>query len=637
MDIDANLLTKMSNTLRFLSVDMVQKANSGHPGMPMGMADVISVFHFHYSHNPKNPRWLNRDRLIFSGGHGSALLYSFLHLAGYDLTLDDLKNFRQLGSKTPGHPETIQTPGIDATTGPLGQGFANAVGFALASRLAAERLNTKEAKIIDHKVWCFCGDGDLMEGISYESASIAGHLKLNNLIALYDSNRITIDGSIDLTFSEDVAARFRAQNWDVIPICGHNFSEINSAFERAKKASKPTLIISNSTIAKGAATMEGSNKTHGAPLGEAEIAASKAKAGWSGEQFYIPDEALVWFRSAIDRGEIAEREWNALLNEHPAQKESLRALVNPNFDAVDYPSFDSLPCATRDTNGVIMNAIAAALPGFVGGSADLESSNKTEIAISGRGVRFGIREHAMAAICNAIALYGTFIPFNATFFVFSDYLKPSVRTAALMKAKNIFIWTHDSIGVGEDGATHQPIEQISAFRALPGFYLFRPADGAENIACWKLALTLNAPSGFVLSRQKLDALDRSCEEGDIAKGAYLLVRNPSPRVSLIATGSEVALAIAAAAKLKEEGIGVNVVSAPCFDLLCEQEREYIDWLIDSKTTKIAIEAARAQEWYRFADHVLGIDSFGLSAPPDRLYELFGFTAEAVTAKVKALL
>ncbi|MDR0747545.1 MAG: transketolase [Helicobacteraceae bacterium] len=635
MNIDANLLTKMSNTLRFLSVDMVQKANSGHPGTPMGMADVMSVFHFHYRHNPKNPHWLNRDRLIFSGGHGSALLYSFLHLTGYDLTLDDLKNFRQLGSKTPGHPEIIQTPGVDVTTGPLGQGFANAVGFALASRLAAQRLNDNEAKIIDHKVWCFCGDGDLMEGISYESASIAGHLGLNNLIAIYDSNRITIDGSVDLTFSEDVAARFKAQNWEVISICGHNFSEIDDAFERAKKASKPTLIISNSIIAKGAATMEGSNKTHGAPLGEIEVAASKVKAHWSSDPFYIPDEALTWFRSAIDKGEIAEREWIALLN--PAQKERLRALLNPDFNAVDYPRFDDAPRATRDTNNAIMNAIAAALPGFVGGSADLESSNKTAIAVSGRGVYFGVREHAMSAICNAIALYGTFIPFNATFFVFSDYMKPSVRTAALMRAKNIFIWTHDSIGVGEDGATHQPIEQMSAFRALPGFYLFRPADGAENAACWKRALTLNAPSGFVLSRQKLDAIDRSHEEGDIAKGAYLLVRDPNPRVSLIATGSEVALAIAAAAKLKEGGIGTNVISAPCFDLLCEQEQEYIDRIIDPKTTKIAIEAARAQEWYRFAEHVIGIDSFGLSAPPNRLYELFGFTPEKIAAKIKTLL
>ncbi|MDQ1340275.1 MAG: transketolase [Campylobacterota bacterium] len=506
---DIAMLEKMSNTIRFLSADMVQKANSGHPGMPMGMADVLTVFSSHFKHNPKNPKWLNRDRVVFSGGHGSALIYSMLFAWGYNISLDDLKEFRQLGSKTPGHPEVTHTDGIEVTTGPLGQGVANAVGFAMASKHASALLNSDTAKIIDHKVYCFCGDGDLEEGISYEACSLAGHLGLDNLVLIYDSNNITIEGDTSIALSEDIKKRFEAQKWEAIEINGHDFEAIDSAFIKAKSQTKPLLIIAKTAIGKGAATMEGSHETHGAPLGNDEIAKSKQKCGFNNEPFFIPEDALVRFRCAVEKGDLYEREWKKLISEAPLleQNTALERILNPDLGSIKFPEFKvGESFATRDTNGMILNAIAKALPNFIGGSADLAPSNKTELKNmgdfpKGKNIHFGIREHSMAAITNGIAQYGLFMPFCATFFIFSDYLKPAARVAALMKAKLFYIFTHDSIGVGEDGATHQPIEQLSTFRALPNFYTFRPADGIENVENWKIALSLQAPSAFVLSRQ----------------------------------------------------------------------------------------------------------------------------------------
>ena len=506
---------KMANTIRFLAADMVQKANSGHPGAPMGLADIAVVLSEKLSHNPKNPKWLNRDRLVFSGGHGSALIYSLLHLWGYDVSLDDLKDFRQLDSKTPGHPEYGHTDGIEITTGPLGQGIANAVGFAMAEAYTANQVNSETCELIDHKVYCLCGDGDLQEGISYEACALAGHLGLKDLVLIYDSNEITIEGDTSIAWSEDVAKRFDAQNWNVLKINGHCYEDIDKALNEAKDATRPTIIIANTIIGKGAGELEGTHHTHGAPLGDKIIAESKAKEGFNpDETFQIPEDVLVRFRCALEEGELAEKEWIHRQKEAPLieQNEALARLLNPDFSAIEYPDFSNDPAvATRDSNGLILNAIAKAIPSFIGGSADLAPSNKTELKDlgdfpKGKNIHFGIREHSMAAITNAMALYGTTIPFNATFFVFSDYLKPSARIAALTNIQNFFVWTHDSIGVGEDGPTHEPIEHISQFRALPNFYVWRPADATENVEAWKTALTMQAPHGFVLSRQKLKTL-----------------------------------------------------------------------------------------------------------------------------------
>jgi transketolase len=492
------MLTKMANTVRFLVTDMVQRANSGHPGAAMGLADIATVLGLHLKHNPKNPHWLNRDRLVFSGGHVSAMIYSLLHLWGYDLSLDDLKNFRQFGSKTPGHPEYPEVPGIEVTTGPLGQGVANAVGFAMASRYASKLLNSETAKLIDHKVYCFCGDGDLEEGISYEACSLAGHHALDNLVMIYDSNEITIEGDTEIALSENIKQRFEAQGWKVYRIDGHDYNEIDLVLSEIEaEQTKPSLIIARTIIAKGSATMEGDPHTHGAPLGEEEIKKSKVKAGFDpNEHFIIPEDVLLRFRCAVEKGELYEREWNKLLTEAPLaeQNAALEALQHPDFERIQWPIFEEgSMIATRDSNHKILNAIARAVPGFMGGSADLAPSNKTYLMDmgdfpNGKNFHFGIREHAMGAISNAISLYGLFIPFSATFFVFSDYMKPAVRLAALMKLRNFFVWTHDSIGVGEDGPTHQPVEHLSQFRALPNLLVFRPADASENVACWQAAL-----------------------------------------------------------------------------------------------------------------------------------------------------
>ncbi|MCQ2698553.1 transketolase [Helicobacter pylori] len=633
---DLERLKSMANTLRFLCADMIDKANSGHPGVCLGLADVMVVLSLHLNLNPTNPKWLNRDRLVFSGGHASALAYSLLHLWGFDLSLDDLKRFRQLHSKTPGHPELHHTEGIEITTGPLGQGFANAVGFSMASQYAQTLLD-KEA--ISHKVYCLCGDGDLQEGISYESASLAGHLRLDNLIVIYDSNQISIEGAINISFSEQVKTRFLAQNWEVLECDGHDYQAIHNALEEAKKSHKPTLLIAHTIIGKGAVGLEGSEKTHGSPLNKEVLKQSKENAQINpDESFIISPKNKMHFEEVKVRGVSLEALWEKSLS--PKTKEKIHALKDFDFNAIHYPTFkkgESL--ATRVSNGMILNAIAKECEGFLGGSADLAPSNNTQLKHSGdfplgQNLHFGIREHAMGAITNALAAYGLLVPFCATFFVFSDYLMPSMRLSALMKLKALFIFTHDSIGVGEDGATHQPIEQLSHLRALPHFYAFRPSDAFENKACMQIALSLNAPSALILSRQNLPVLDEVSKE-QVLKGAYVKYDAKDPIITLVASGSEVSLALESAKILERENIPTQVVSAPCFDLLIEQDENYFKELFKGKV--LVIEASRAIEWYRFADKIIGMDSFGSSAKGDKLFEKFGFSVENITAQAKRLL
>jgi len=640
------LRKKMADTIRFLAADMIQQANSGHPGAPMGLADIAVVLSEHLRHNPANPQWLNRDRLVFSGGHGTGLIYSLLHLWGYDVSMEDLKQFRQLDSKTPGHPEYGHTDGIEITTGPLGQGVANAVGFAMAAAYTAGQVNSDTCDLIDHKTYCLVGDGDLQEGISYEACAFAGHLGLKDLILIYDSNRITIEGDTSVAWSEDVAARFKAQNWNVLEIDGHDYDAIDEALTSAKRADKPTIIIADTTIGKGAVGLEGSHETHGAPLGADVIKASKKAAGFPEEEsFYIPDDVLAAFRCAVEQGDLYEREWKHLHKEAPLaeQNAALDRLLNPDFSAIEYPDFSEVKeAATRDSNGQILNAIAKALPGFVGGSADLAPSNKTTLKgfgdfPGGKNIHFGIREHSMAAITNAMALYGTVIPFNATFFVFSDYLKPSVRIAALTKIQNFFVWTHDSIGVGEDGPTHEPIEQISQFRAMPGFYLWRPADATENVEAWKTALTMQAPHGFVLSRQKLKTLKPTRDFGEPSRGAYIVKKRDDAVLTIMASGSELMPSLQAGCFLEEMGIAANIVSVPCFDLFDEQDEAYKQAVIDPATKVLAVEAARGLEYYKYADDVMGMETFGASAPASELFKRYGFTIKGIKKRAAALM
>ncbi|WQZ69697.1 transketolase [Helicobacter pylori] len=633
---DLERLKSMANALRFLCADMIDKANSGHPGVCLGLADVMVVLSLHLNINPTNPKWLNRDRLVFSGGHASALAYSLLHLWGFDLSLEDLKRFRQLHSKTPGHPELHHTEGIEITTGPLGQGFANAVGFSMASQYAQNLLD-KQA--ISHKVYCLCGDGDLQEGISYESASLAGHINLNNLIVIYDSNQISIEGAINISFSEQVKMRFLAQNWEVLECDGHDYQAINDALEEAKKSPKPTLLIAHTIIGKGAIGLEGSEKTHGSPLNKEVLKQSKENAQINpDESFIISPKNKMHFEEVKVRGVSLEALWEKSLS--PKTKEKIHALKDFDFSAIHYPTFKKgESIATRVSNGMILNAIAKECEGFLGGSADLAPSNNTHLKHSGdfplgQNLHFGIREHAMGAITNALAAYGLFLPFCATFFVFSDYLMPSIRLSALMKLKALFIFTHDSIGVGEDGATHQPIEQLSHLRTLPNFYAFRPSDAFENTACMQVALSLNAPSALILSRQNLPVLDEVSKE-QVLKGAYVKHHSKDPIITLVASGSEVSLALESAKMLERENIPTQVVSAPCFDLLIEQDESYLKELFKGKV--LVIEASRAIEWYRFADKIIGMDSFGSSAKGDKLFEKFGFSVENITAQAKRLL
>lgn len=637
------LLTQAAQELRYLCADIVQRANSGHPGAPMGLAEVAIVLSHHLRLNPKNPRWLNRDRLVFSGGHASALVYALLHLWGFDVSMQDLQAFRQLDSLTPGHPEFAHTPGVEITTGPLGQGIANAVGFALAQKRANALLDSS-ASVLDHSIYCLCGDGDLQEGISYEACSLAGLHKLEKLIIIYDSNGITIEGDTKIAFSENVRARFEAQNFSVFEANGHDLLAINSALESAKASKLPSLIIMHTTIGKGALELEGNHKTHGAPLGAELITKAREQAGISKQSFSISNEVAFLLRTCMEKGASLEALWEQGLSaQAKSMLETLSSPIASRLDSISYPTFtqgDSL--ATRVSNGKILNALAKALPNFIGGSADLAPSNNTTLLGSsdfpdGNNLHFGIREHSMGAITNAFANYGLFLPFCATFFVFSDYMSASVRIASIMRAKVFYIFTHDSIGVGEDGATHQPVEQLSHFRAMPNLLVFRPADANENIACWQVALESSTPSAFILSRQNLPVLE-PVAKNQAQKGGYIKKNSAlesSVQITLLASGSEVSLCLQAQELLESSGIATRVVSMPCFELLCEQDSSYHKELFAGKV--LAVEAARGDELYRFADLVLGIKGFGKSAKGEELFVHFGFSAENIARLAKELL
>ncbi len=654
------------NTIRCLSMDAVQKANSGHPGMPMGCAPIIfSLYTKFLKHNPENPNWLNRDRFILSAGHGSMLLYSILHLTGYKISLDDIKNFRQWGSITPGHPEYGLTPGIETTTGPLGQGFANAVGMAVAQAFIASKFNKKDNKIIDHFIYGICSDGDLMEGISHEATSFAGHNKLGKLIFFYDNNGITIDGKTSLSFSENIAQRFETYGWHIQNIDDVNdLSSIEDSIINAQKDERPSLIITKTHIGFGSPNKQDSESSHGSPLGEEEVKLAKKNLGWNYEEpFFIPDEVKEYFDGLKSKFKSYEEKWNNLFSEYEKKYSSeaklFSDLMNNKFSnewIKKLPHFedDGKKIATRQASGKVINSIAKELPTLIGGSADLTPSNNTEIKneenfssknYSGRNIHFGIREHAMGSICNGISLYGGIIPFAGTFLVFSDYMRPSIRLASLMKLKVIYIFTHDSIGLGEDGPTHQPIEHLAALRAIPNLIVIRPADANETVQAWKTALEIkNHPIALILSRQSLPILDQkkfnSAE--DLNKGAYILKNfGDEPDIILMASGSEVSLALTSAEYLYKEGIISRVVSFPSWELFEEQSIEYKETIFSKKIkARISIEAGISQGWKKYVGEYgksISIENFGASAPEKILFEKFGFTVENIISNAKSIL
>ena len=661
-----DMANKCVNTIRTLSMDAVQAANSGHPGMPMGMADVAFVLWTKFlKHNPKNPNWFDRDRFILSAGHGSMLLYSLLHLTGYDLPLDELKNFRQFGSKTPGHPEFGHTPGVETTTGPLGQGFATGVGMAMAEEFMAETFNKKDYNLIDHYTYAIVSDGDLMEGISHEAASLAGHLKLSKLIYLYDSNRISIDGSTDLSFTDDSKKRFEAYGWDVQEIDGHNHDEIEQAIKNAQKTDTPSLIECKTKIGYGSPNKEGTSDSHGAPLGHDEIKLTKEKLGVDPDAvFHIPEEVMQEMRSAVDRGVELEATWKNELSNYEkvypvdgvAFKKFVSRTLPKNWDKV-LPVFDAdaKGMATRKSSGLVINEISKYIHNLVGGSADLTGSNLTyldgiDVFTSsnrgGRNLYYGVREHAMAAAMNGMALHGGVIPFGGTFLVFSDYNKPSIRIAALSKIPSIFVFTHDSIGLGEDGPTHQPIEHLAALRATPNVNVFRPADANETAYCWKAAIeTADGPSLLVLTRQGLPTLDRTVfgDAKGSENGAYILKKESKDSIDLIliATGSEVQIALETASLLEDKGYSVRVVSMPCIELFEKTSGDYREIVLPkSVKNRISIEAGATYGWHKWVGSeglTIGIDQFGVSAPFQQAYDHFGITPGKIASKALELL
>ncbi|NLD08576.1 MAG: transketolase [Xanthomonadaceae bacterium] len=638
-----------ANAIRALSMDAIQKANSGHPGAPMGMAEMATVlWKNHLNHNPKNAKFANRDRFVLSNGHASMLLYSLLHLTGYDVSVDDLKNFRQLGSKTAGHPEYGFIDGIETTTGPLGQGIGNAVGFALAERMMAAKYNTEKHTLIDHYTYAFLGDGCLMEGISHEVCSLAGTLKLNKLIVFYDDNGISIDGDITGWFTDNTAKRFEAYGWNVIAdVDGHSFDALEAAVANAKSSDKPTIIMCKTLIGKGSPNKEGSESTHGSPLGDDEIAATKASLGWNHGPFEVPAEVYsAW--NAVEKGAELENNWNALFASYESEnpelaKDFLRRQHNAlpeNFaetfqNALKGANDAAEKVATRAASKKALDALCMELTEIVGGSADLTPSNNTffkgsvdlDIA-SGKGnyVRFGVREFGMSAILNGLALYGGFIPYGATFLVFSDYARNAIRMSALMGQRVIYVMTHDSIGLGEDGPTHQPIEHVESLRLIPNLNVWRPCDAVETMAAWGHALQAKeTPSLFALSRQGLPHQERSeATLANITKGGYVLKEADNAKLTIIATGSEVALAMEAAAEME----GVRVVSMPCVELFRAQDEAYKASVLGNGKV-LAIEAGTTRGWYEFADKVIGLDQFGASAPAGDLFKHFGFTKENV--------
>ncbi|MED0702945.1 MULTISPECIES: transketolase [Aeribacillus] len=654
-------------TIRTLSIDAIEKANSGHPGMPMGAAPMAYALWTKFMNiNPENPNWFNRDRFVLSAGHGSMLLYSLLHLSGYDLSMDDIKSFRQWGSKTPGHPEYGHTPGVDATTGPLGQGIAMAVGMAMAERHLAATYNKEGYNIVDHYTYVICGDGDLMEGISSEAASLAGHLKLGRLIVLYDSNDISLDGDLNKSFSENVEERFKSMGWQVLRVeDGNNIEEISKAIEEAKlDEQRPTLIEVKTTIGYGSPNKAGTSSVHGSPLGPEETKLTKEAYAWTFEEdFYVPVEVYEHFEKNVkERGKQKEIEWNNLFEkyekEYPELAKELKAAINgelpENWDQ-SLPFYEEgKSVATRSSSGEVLNAIAEKVPYFFGGSADLAGSNKTTIKgsgdfsaedYSGRNIWFGVREFAMGAALNGMALHGGLRVFGGTFFVFSDYLRPAIRLAALMNLPVTYVFTHDSIAVGEDGPTHEPIEQLASLRAMPNLSVIRPADGNETRAAWKAALeSKSTPTALVLTRQNLETIKgtkENAEEG-VAKGAYVIspAKSDQPDALLLASGSEVALAIKAQQILASDGIDVQVVSMPSWDRFEKQSKDYKESVLPSSVTKrLAIEMASSLGWERYVGsegEILAIDKFGASAPGEKIISEYGFTVENVVEKVKEL-
>jgi transketolase len=651
------------NTVRTLAMDAVQQAESGHPGTPMALAPLAYVlWQRHLRYNPANPEWLDRDRFVLSAGHACMLLYSVLYLTGYDLTLDDIKQFRQWGSRTPGHSEHGVTPGVEATTGPLGQGTGNAVGMAIAEAQLAALFNRPGHTIIDHYTYFLASDGDLMEGISHEACSLAGHLKLGKLIGFYDDNRITIDGSTDLAFSDNTARRFESYGWHVQRIAdGNDLKAIDSAIAHAKRVTeRPSLIIVRTHIAWGSPHKQDTAEAHGAPLGAEEVKATKQNLGWpSLEPFYVPDDALEQWRSAKARGAELEAGWKKKWDAYRAAHADLAAELErrlagrlpAGWDAA-LPVFGPTDAqATRAASGKVLNAIAAKLPELIGGSADLTGSNNTELkgggvfsagSRAGRNFHFGIREHGMGAALNGIALHRGFIPFGGTFLIFSDYMRPSIRLAALTRLKPIYVFTHDSIGLGEDGPTHQPIEQLAALRAIPNMTVIRPSDPTEVVEAWRAAIThRNGPVALVLTRQKVAVVDRAkyAPAAGLHQGAYILADSTDPDIVLMATGSEVELILGAYEKLKADGRRPRAVSMPCIEYFAKQSVEYRNSVLPPRVPRIAVEAAAPQSWYRWVgEHgvIVGIERFGESAPYQRIYKEFGLTVDDVVAEARIL-
>lgn len=659
---DQGIIKLAADAVRMLSVDAIQKANSGHPGMPMGMADCAVVLWTRFMRfNPEDPEWPNRDRFVLSAGHGSMLLYSLLHLSGYDVTLDELKNFRQWGSRTAGHPEYGSIPGIETTTGPLGQGFANGVGMALSSKILNKKYCTNDFSPISHNIYGIVGDGDLMEGISSETASIAGHLKLGNIIYIYDDNKITIDGSTDLTFSDDIPARFASMGWQTISIDGHNYEEINTALQKGiDQKEQPTLIIARTHIGFGSPNKQDSESSHGAPLGEEEVKLTKENLKWPLEpDFYIPEKVKDFFKDRINEMISEYDKWqndfNIWKNKYPDLAESWKKIhqqeIPADMDEQLLTVLPDKPAATRAISGKVLNKAADILPWLYGGSADLKGSTKIDLSgkgvikpgdFEGRNINFGVREHGMGGILNGMALYGGFVPFGSTFMVFSDYMHPSIRLAALMGIQVIYVFTHDSIFVGEDGPTHQPVEQLAILRAIPNLTVFRPADAEETAAAWSYALCRkDGPTALCLTRQTVEMLDRreECGIDDIKKGGYILSLEEGSTLDMviIATGSEVSAAVKAKKILEKKGRSVRIVSMPSLDIYKNQPESYRRSLIPEKGTPVVvIEAGISQGWHELTRApmlILGMKSFGRSAPITFLAEEFGFTGEKAAQKI----
>jgi len=658
--------TELANAIRFLSIDAVQSAQSGHPGMPMGMADIaVALWKYNLKHNPKNPNWFNRDRFVLSNGHGSMLLYSLLHLTGYNLSIQDLKNFRQLGSKTPGHPELDLDIGIETTTGPLGQGIGNAVGMALAEKMLASKFNMADGlHPIDHYTYTFLGDGCLMEGISHEACSFAGTHGLGKLICFYDQNGISIDGKIENWFTDNTAQRFESYNWQVIEVDGHNVEQILEAIKNAQKeSSKPTLICCKTKIGFGSPNKAGTSGVHGSPLGEEEIIATRAQLGWQYEPFDIPED----IKSGWDATEVGAKhnsEWDSLMDEyakkHPELSNELQRLIDKqlpdNFEKLfenflqELAAGDQKDLATRKASEICLDFFCRQLPELVGGSADLTGSNNTYSSVSsemlpdnpkGNHIFYGVREFGMTTMMNGMLLHGGIKPYGGTFLVFMDYARNAVRLAALMEIPNIFVYTHDSIGLGEDGPTHQPIEHLVTLRATPNLNNWRPADIIETAISWKEAVTSSStPHSLILSRQSLPFVQRTKEQINlIQKGGYLLAYEENADITLIASGSEVQLILAAAQSIQNDGLKVNVVSMPCLDKFYLQDQAYRDSVVDPKIPKLVVEALHPDSWHGLVnlnDTIIGMKTFGESAPASKLMTKFGFTEENIIVEAKKL-